>query len=131
MDDHAGMRDGIGAMLSVEPDMEMAGEASNGQEAMDQFRTLQPDISLVDWNLPVLSGEAVIARLSKEFPQARFIVITALNEDDCVWRAISLGSHAFLHKHMLRSELVPTIRAVHEGRRYFPVRTLNRFKLED
>lgn len=120
VDDHAGMRDGISAMVSAQPDMAVAGVASDGRQAIEQFRTLQPDVSLVDWNLPIIRGEEVIATLIKEFPKARFIAITALNDDNCIQRARDLGAKAYIHKDRLRRELVAAIRAVHEGEQFFP-----------
>jgi DNA-binding NarL/FixJ family response regulator len=125
VDDHAGMRDGISAMVNAQPDMVVAGLASNGQEAIEQFRALQPDVSLVDWNLPVIRGDEVIATLIKEFPKAPFIVITALNDSECIQRAMSLGAQAYLHKDMLRRELLAAIHAVIQGRKYFPEQAAN------
>src|SRR5262245_48110351 len=101
------MREGISAVVNAQPDMIVAGEASDGQEAIQRFRALQPDVALLDWNLPVLHGEGVLTTLLAEFPAARFIVISALNEDDCIRRALSLGAQSYLHKEMLRRELVP------------------------
>jgi DNA-binding NarL/FixJ family response regulator len=120
VDDHVGMREGISAVVNAQPDMMVVGEANDGQEAMQRFRALEPDVSLVDWNLPAANGEEVIARLGTEFPKARFIVITALNDDDCVRRAFGLGVKGYLHKDMLRRELLPAIRAVHQGQQYLP-----------
>jgi len=119
VDDHTGMREGISAVVDAQPDMIVVGEASDGQQAIEQFRALKPDVSLLDWNLPIVRGEEVLATLKEEFPAARFIVITALNDDDCVRRAQSLGAQAYLHKDMLRRELLPAIRAVHDGQLYF------------
>ena len=120
IDDHAGMREGIIAMINTQQDMVVAGEAGDGQEAIERFRAIQPDVSLVDWNLPAIRGEEVIATLTKEFPGSRFVVITALNNDDCLRRAIELGAQAYLHKDLLRRELLAAIRAVHRGQQYFP-----------
>ena len=120
IDDHAGMREGITAVVNAQPDMVVVGEASDGQEAIQRHRQLQPDVSLVDWNLPRMRGSEVITTLSAEFPKARFIVITALNGDDCIRQALNLGAHAFLHKDMLRRELLAAIRAVHQGEKYLP-----------
>ena len=78
VDDHAAMREGLSAVLNAQPDMIVAGEASDGREAIQQFRKLQPDVSLLDWNLPIIRGEEVLATLGAEFPKARFIVISAL-----------------------------------------------------
>lgn len=107
-------------MLNAQPDMIVAGTASEGSQALEQFRTLRPDVSVVDWNLPIIRGDEVIAMLMKEFPEARFIVITALNDSDCLQRAVDLGAQAYLHKDLLRRELVTAIRAVRQGEKYFP-----------
>jgi DNA-binding NarL/FixJ family response regulator len=74
----------------------------------------------VDWNLPIICGEELLATLGAEFPEARFIVVTALNDDDSIRRALQLGAKAYLHKDMLRRELLPAIRAVHGGQQYIP-----------
>jgi two-component system NarL family response regulator len=128
VDDHAGMREGLCAVINAQEDMMVIGEASNGQEALKLFRALQPDVSLLDWNLPIVRGEKVLETLIREFPKARFIVITALNDDDCFRRALCLGAQACLHKDMLRRELLPAIRAVHNGQRYVPDQITNRLK---
>ena len=130
IDDHDGMREGITAVVNAQPDMVVAGEAGDGQEAIQRYRQLQPDVSLVDWNLPMIRGSEVITTLSAEFPKARFIVITALNGDDCIRQALNLGAHAFLHKDMLRRELLPAIRAVHQGEKYLPDKIANGIKKE-
>ena len=114
------MREGIAAVVNAQPDMIVVGEAGDGQAAIRQFRALRPDISLLDWNLPVIRGEDVLSTLTTEFPKARFIVISALNDEDCIRRALSLGAHSYLHKDMLRRELLPAIRAVNEGQVYIP-----------
>jgi len=120
VDDHAGMREGISAVVNAQPDMMVVGEAADGREAIQRFRELQPDVSVVDWNLPMVRGEEVLATLNKEFPNARFVVITALNGDDSIRQAFSLGAQCYLHKDMLRRELLPAIRAVHGGQHYIP-----------
>ncbi len=120
VDDHEGMREGISAVVNAQPDMMVVGEAADGHEAIQRFRELQPDVSVVDWYLPMVRGEEVLATLYKEFPNARFVVITALNGDDCIRQAFSLGAQCYLHKDMLRRELLPAIRAVHDGQHYIP-----------
>src|SRR5438034_1358156 len=122
------MREGISAVVNAQPDMMVVGEASDGQEAIQRFKALRPDVSLVDWNLPVLRGEEVLAALGTEFPNARFIIITALSDEDCIRRALHLGAQAYLHKDMLRRELVPAIRAVHQGQQYLPGEISDRLK---
>ena len=128
VDDHAGMREGIAAVINAQPDMMVVGEAGDGREAIERFRAIKPDVSVVDWNLPFVRGEELIRTLRKEFPEARFLVITALNDDDCVRRALSLGVQAYLHKDMLRRELLPAIRAVQQGQQYLPDDIANRLK---
>jgi DNA-binding NarL/FixJ family response regulator len=128
VDDHASMREGISAVVNAQSDMIIAGQASDGQQAIELFRNLRPDVALLDWNLPRAHGEEVLATLITEFPTARFIIITALTGDERIRRALHLGALAFLHKDMLRRELLPAIRAVHEGRQYLPAEIANRLK---
>ena len=120
IDDHAGMREGITAMVNAQADMTVVGQAWNGEEAMQQFKDLRPDVSLLDWNLPVVRGEEVLTTLNVEIPKPRVIVMSALNDETCIQRALSLGAQSYLYKDMLRRELLPAIRAVHEGQQYMP-----------
>ena len=130
VDDHEGMREGISAVVNAQPDMMVVGEAADGHEAIQRFRELQPDVSVVDWNLPIVRGEEVLGTLNNESPNARFVVVTALNDDDCVRQALNLGAHAFLHKDMLRRELLAAIRAIHQGAAYLPDKIANWIKKE-
>jgi DNA-binding NarL/FixJ family response regulator len=114
------MREGITAVVNAQPDMVVVGEAGDGKEAIEQFRDLRPDVALVDWNLPIVHGKEVLCTLNAEFPKARFIVISSLSDDDCIRRAFDLGAQAYLHKDMLRRELIPAIRAAHQGLQYLP-----------
>jgi DNA-binding NarL/FixJ family response regulator len=120
IDDHAGMREGITAMVNAQADMTVVGQAGNGEEAIQQFKDLRPDVSLLDWNLPVVQGEEVLRTLNADIPKPRVIVMSALNAETCIRRALSLGAQSYLHKDMLRRELLPAIRAVHEGQQYMP-----------
>jgi DNA-binding NarL/FixJ family response regulator len=114
------MREGISAVVNAQPDMKVVGEASNGREAIERFRALLPDVSVVDWNMPIICGEEVLTTLGQEFPNAKFIVITAMNDGESIRRALRLGAKAYLHKDMVRRELLPSIRAVHGGQQYIP-----------
>src|SRR5262249_13563009 len=105
IDDHAGMREGITAMVNAQSDMTVVGQAGNGEEAIQQFRDLRPDVSLLDWNLPVVQGEEVLSTLNAEIQKPRVIVMSALNAETCIRRALSLGAQSYLHKDMLRREL--------------------------
>src|SRR4030095_13779270 len=111
--------------------MMVVGEAADGQEAIQRFRELQPDVSVVDWNLPIVRGGEVLATLNKEFPNPRFVVITALNGDDCIRHVLNPGAQAFLHKDVLRRELPPAIRVVHQGEAYLPGKIANWIKKND
>jgi len=128
IDDHAGMREGITAVVNAQPDMIVVGQAGDGREAIQQVRDLRPDVSLLDWNLPVVRGEEVLSTFREETPKVRFIVISALNDEGCIRRALSLGAQCYLHKDMLRRELLPAIRAVHDGQRYIPEAIAKRLK---
>ena len=122
------MREGISAIVNAQPDMIVLGEASDGKEAIRQFKKLRPDICLLDWNLPVVCGEEVLSTVRTQFPEAHFIVISALSEDDCVRRALCVGAQAYIHKEMLRRELLRAIRTVYEGKKYLPEKIANRLK---
>jgi DNA-binding NarL/FixJ family response regulator len=128
VDDHPGIREGVTAILNAQADMQVVGEAADGAEAIRQFKALQPDITLADVNLPVICGLEAMSVIRSEVPNARFIVITALSDDDFIQRAFRAGAQAFLHKDLLRRELLPAIRAVHEGRKYIPASIAARLK---
>ena len=117
VDDHPLLRDGIAALIGSEEDMELVGEASNGREAVDLFRKYQPDITLMDVQMPEMNGIDAIGAIRGEFPDARIIVLTTHPGDSLVSRALKAGARAYLLKGMLRKELSETIRAVHAGQK--------------
>jgi DNA-binding NarL/FixJ family response regulator len=117
VDDHPLLRDGIAALIGSEEDMELIGEASNGREARELFRTLQPDITLMDLQMPEMNGIDAIGAIRGEFPEARIIVLTTHPGDVQVSRALRAGARAYLMKGELRKELLETIRAVHTGQK--------------
>jgi DNA-binding NarL/FixJ family response regulator len=117
VDDHPLFREGIAALIRNQLDMELIGEASNGREALEQFRTLHPDITLMDLQMPEMSGIDAISAIRAEFPDARIVVLTTHAGDVQVSRAIRAGARGYLLKGMLRKELLETIRAVHAGQR--------------
>lgn len=119
-DDHPLLREGIGAVLAGHADLQLVGEAADGLEAVAQFRKLQPDVTLLDVQMPRLGGiEAAIA-IRSEFPGARIIMLTTYRGDAQAMRALKAGAVGYLLKSMLRRELIDTIHAVHAGRRYLP-----------
>jgi DNA-binding NarL/FixJ family response regulator len=117
VDDHPLLRDGIAALIGSEADMELIGEASNGREALNLFRKHQPDITLMDLQMPEMSGIDAIGAIRGEFPEARIIVVTSYAGDFQISRALKAGARAYLLKDMLRKELLETIRAVHAGQK--------------
>ena len=117
VDDHPLLREGIAALIGSEEDMELVGEASNGREAVDLFRKYQPDITLMDLQMPEMNGIDAIGAIRGEFPEARIIVLTTHPGDSLVSRALKAGARAYLLKGMLRKELSETIRAVHAGQK--------------
>jgi DNA-binding NarL/FixJ family response regulator len=120
VDDHPLVRDGIAFALQMQRDMELVGEAANGEEAVAEFRRLRPDVTLMDLQLPVLNGFEAIAKIRDEFPKSRFIVLTTYAGDVQAARAFKAGAAGYLLKNMLRIELVDTIRGVHNGLKRVP-----------
>src|SRR5262245_14970744 len=120
VDDHPLLREGIAAILGNETDMVVVAEASNGNEALAQFRTHRPDITLMDIQMPLVSGIQAITEIREHFPNARIIVFTIYSGDARIAKAFKAGASGYLLKSMLRHELVETIRSVHAGRRRVP-----------
>ena len=120
VDDHPLLRDGIAALISIAPDMQLVGACSNGREAIEQFHALRPDVTLMDLQMPVMSGLEAIAAIRGDFPDARIIVLTTYAGDVQVVRAFKAGASAFLVKNLAHQELLDTIRSVHRGRKVIP-----------
>ena len=117
VDDHPLVRQGIAGLLAVQPDMSLVGEASNGRDAIHQFRTHHPDITLMDLQMPEMNGLDALIAIRSEFPKARIIVLTTYVGDTQILRALKAGAQAYLLKNTLHKELLETIRAVHAGRK--------------
>ncbi len=117
VDDHALVRDGIAGLVGVQPDMVMVGEASNGREAIQQFRMLHPDVTLMDLQMPEMNGIEALIAIRNEFPDAKVIVLTTYVGDVQILRAVKAGAQAYLLKNTLHKELLETIRAVHAGKK--------------
>jgi DNA-binding NarL/FixJ family response regulator len=115
VDDHPLLREGIAVLIDTQSDLQLIGEASNGREALEQFRNHRPDITLMDLQMPEVSGIDAISAIRGEFPEARIIVLTTHAGDFLVSRALKAGARAYLLKGSLRNELLETIRAVHTG----------------
>src|SRR5689334_21133227 len=115
VDDHPLFRNGIAALLAGQPDMNLVAEASNGREAIHQFREHRPDVTLMDLQMPEMNGLDAIIAIRNEFCEARIIVLTTYKGDVQVLRALKAGARAYLLKGLLRKELLETIRTVHAG----------------
>jgi len=117
VDDHPILRQGISALLEDESDMALVAEAANGHEAIQQFRTHRPDVTLMDLQMPEMNGLDAMIAIRGEFPDARIIVLTTYAGDVQAMRALQAGARAYLLKNSLHKELLDTIRAVHAGRK--------------
>jgi DNA-binding NarL/FixJ family response regulator len=120
VDDHPFLRAGIVGAINSQGDMVLIGEASNGKEAVENFRLLRPDVTLMDLQMPTMNGTDAIATIRGEFPEARIVVLTAYKGDIQALRAFKAGAVGYLLKNMLRKELLDTIRIVASGRRRVP-----------
>lgn len=120
VDDHQLLREGIAAVIEGQPDMRLVGEASNGYEAIESFRRLRPDITLMDVRMPGMSGIDAIGAIRAEFPNARIIVLTTYAGDAQAAAALKAGAAGYLLKNLVRKELIETIRIVHSGKRRVP-----------
>ena len=117
VDDHPVVRQGVSGLLADQTDMKLVGEASNGLEAIQQFRKHRPDVSLMDLQMPEMNGMDAMISILGEFPDARIVVLTTYAGDAQVMRALKAGARAYLLKSTLHKELLDTIRAVHTGKR--------------
>jgi len=117
VDDHPILRQGIAALIAAQSDMTLVAEAANGREAIQQFRAHQPDVTLMDLQMPEMNGLDAMITIRGEFPEARIIVLTTYTGDVQARRALQAGARAYLLKNSLHKELLQTIRAVHAGRK--------------
>jgi DNA-binding NarL/FixJ family response regulator len=120
VDDHQLLREGIAAVLDGQEDMSLVGQARNGQEAIESFRRLRPDVTLMDLRMPDMSGIEAISAIRAEFPNARIIVLTTYAGDANAAAALKAGAAGYLLKNLVRKELLETIWAVHAGKRRVP-----------
>jgi DNA-binding NarL/FixJ family response regulator len=117
VDDHPLLRAGIGTLIATQPDMQLVGEASTGKEAVQLHRDLNPDVTLMDLQMPDMSGLDAIIAIRNEDPSARIIVLTTYSGDALAQRALKAGAQAYVLKSLVRTEILNTIRVVHEGER--------------
>jgi len=117
VDDHPIVRQGIAGLVGIQSDMVLVGEASNGRDAIQQFRTHLPDITLMDLQMPQMNGIDSLIAIRSEFPDAKVIVLTTYAGDTQILRALKAGAQAYLLKNTLHKELLETIRTVHIGKK--------------
>ncbi len=114
-DDHPVVMEGLSAMLSRQPDIEVVGEAENGKECVEKTRKLRPDIVLMDLRMPEMDGVEAMRQIAATNPEVRFIVLTTYDNDEYIFKGIEAGARAYLLKDSPREELFKAIRAVHRG----------------
>jgi len=119
-DDHPLIRSGLEAVISAESDLQMVGEAANGEEAVELYRKHRPDVVLMDLRMPIMDGLTAIRAILGEFPDAKIIALTTYEGDEDIHRALAAGARGYLLKDMMRSELLNVIRTVRDGRRSIP-----------
>src|SRR5262249_29121497 len=115
VDDHPLIREGIAAVIANQPDMQLVGEASSGREAIERFRASQPDVTLMDLQMPEMSGIDAMIAIRGENPGARIVVLTTYGGDALAARALKAGAQAYVLKGLVRKDLLDTIRVVHAG----------------
>lgn len=120
VEDHPVVRQGLTSLLSEAQDVLVVGSAADGVEAQEVFRRLQPDVTLMDLQMPRLGGVDAIVSIRAEFPAARFIVLTTFDGDEDIYKAMQAGARAYLLKGMEVDDLLAAIRTVHSGRSTVP-----------
>jgi DNA-binding NarL/FixJ family response regulator len=120
VDDHPLMRAGVASFLATEPGLQVVAEAANGEEALEKYRELRPDLVLMDLSMPVMDGLEATQAILEEFPDARIIVLTTYSGDEDVHRALDAGAVGYVLKDMLVADILKVIRSVIAGRRGIP-----------
>jgi DNA-binding NarL/FixJ family response regulator len=115
VDDHPLIREGISALIANQPDMQLVAEASGGREAIEKFRAVRPDVTLMDLQMPEMSGIDAINAIRGEYPSARIVVLTTYGGDALASRALKAGAQAYVLKDLVGKDLLETIRVVHGG----------------
>lgn len=119
VDDHSVVREGICALLSLQKDMEVIGEAVDGKDAIDKVQSLMPNVAVMDIIMPVMSGLEATKRITEEYPETKVLVLTQYDEEENMFVAKQVGAYGFIAKSAASSDLLTGIRTVGEGR-YFP-----------
>jgi two-component system NarL family response regulator len=120
IDDHPIIREGLGALIRTQPDLNIVAEASDGSEAVGLYLQHRPDIVLMDLSMPGVGGVEATSAIRKQFPSAKILVLTMRTGDEDIHRALKAGAKGYLLKECSSTQLFEAIRAVHNGRRYIP-----------
>jgi DNA-binding NarL/FixJ family response regulator len=120
VDDHFVVRLGLADLLSTEPRFEVIGEASDGEEALQLFLSLRPDVVVMDFELPKLDGPEAVAAIRREDPAARILMLTVSEAEESVWRSVAAGATGYVLKSAPREDIVSAVRSVGAGKEFFP-----------
>jgi len=120
-DDHPLLRAGIAAVISGEADIQLVGEACTGREAVERFRALRPDVTVMDVQMPEMDGVEATAAIIAECPDARVIMLSTYRGDTKAYRALKAGACGYMLKSTMRTDLIEALRTVHAGRRHIPI----------
>ncbi|MGH9420762.1 MAG: response regulator [Thermoanaerobaculia bacterium] len=120
VDDHPLVREAIAQKIAMQSDMQIVGLGSNGRDAVELYRKNRPDVTLMDLQLPIMSGLDAIRAIQAEESKARIIVLTMYDGDDDIYRALRAGATTYLLKNTLSDDLVRVVREVHAGRSPMP-----------
>jgi DNA-binding NarL/FixJ family response regulator len=126
VEDHPVFREGLATIISSQPDMVLVSQAANGVEAIAQFRAHQPDVTLMDLQLPGINGTDALISIRGEFPDARIVILTTSDGDAEISRALRAGAFGYALKSMPKNDLLSMIRSVHSGRRHVPAEVASR-----
>ncbi len=125
-EDHVVVREGIASLISLEPDIDVVAQAANGQEAVELFDRLRPQVTLIDLNMPVMDGAATITQIRRLEPNAKVIVLTTFGGDEDIYRALQAGASGYLLKDVMPDVLLDTIRKVHAGNVIIPAELMQK-----
>lgn len=126
VDDHALVRKGIASILANEGDIQLVGEASNGREAVQKYRDLQPDVVLMDLRMPEMTGVDATREIRKDAPDAKIIALTSYDGDQDIYKAIEAGVRGYILKEMVHTKVIDAIRTVQAGKRLMPAEVAER-----
>ncbi len=125
-DDHYVVRMGLVALVETEPDLQVVGEAADGAQAIEQYKKLLPDLTLMDLRMPRLDGVAATQKIREQFSNARILMLTTYDGDEDIHKALSAGASGYLLKNSTRASLIPALRAVAAGQRWIPQEVASR-----